>query len=142
MGLEINREKTRVVHLGQEGASLDFLGFTFRYDRDRHGGGHRYLNLTPSAKAVARQRAALRELISAQRCFVPVPRLITAVNRQLRGWANYFRFGYPRGALRAINTYTRQRLTQHLSRRRQRPFRPPEGVTHYEHFKRLGLVYL
>ena len=35
MGLEINREKTRVVDLKQEGASLDFLGYTFRYDRDR-----------------------------------------------------------------------------------------------------------
>ena len=142
MGLTINREKTRVVHLGQDGASLDFLGFTFRYDRDRHGGGHRYLNLTPSATAVARQRAALRTLINAQRCFVPAPHLIRVVNRQLRGWANYFRFGYPRGAFRAINTYTRQRLTQHLSRRSQRPFRPPKGVTHHEHLKRLGLVYL
>jgi RNA-directed DNA polymerase len=142
MGLTINREKTRVVHLGQDGARLDFLGFTFRYDRDRHGGGHRYLNLTPSATAVARQRAALRTLINAQRCFVPAPHLIRVVNRQLRGWANYFRFGYPRGAFRAINTYTRQRLTQHLSRRSQRPFRPPKGVTHHEHLKRLGLVYL
>ena len=36
MGLEINREKTRVVDLKQEGASLDFLGYTFRYDRDRY----------------------------------------------------------------------------------------------------------
>ena len=32
--LEINREKTRVVDLREEGASLDFLGYTFRYDRD------------------------------------------------------------------------------------------------------------
>ena len=32
-GLEINREKTRVVDLQEEGASLDFLGYTFRYDR-------------------------------------------------------------------------------------------------------------
>lgn len=28
--LEINREKTRVVNLREEGASLDFLGYTFR----------------------------------------------------------------------------------------------------------------
>ena len=39
MGLEINREKTRVVDLKQKGASLDFLGFTFRYDRSRVRGG-------------------------------------------------------------------------------------------------------
>ena len=31
LGLEINREKTRVVQLKEAGASLDFLGFTFRY---------------------------------------------------------------------------------------------------------------
>src|SRR5437867_12651457 len=37
MGLERNREKTRIVDLKQVGASLDFLGYTFRYDRDRHG---------------------------------------------------------------------------------------------------------
>src|SRR5258708_23919343 len=29
--LEINRDKTRVVNLKEKGASLDFLGFTFRY---------------------------------------------------------------------------------------------------------------
>jgi len=28
MGLEINREKTRVLDLKQKGASLDFLGFS------------------------------------------------------------------------------------------------------------------
>ena len=37
LGLEINREKTRVVNLKEEGASLDFLGYTFRYDRDLKG---------------------------------------------------------------------------------------------------------
>ena len=42
MGLEINREKTRVMNLKQEGASLDFLGYTFRYDRDRFGREQRY----------------------------------------------------------------------------------------------------
>jgi RNA-directed DNA polymerase len=29
MGLELNRDKTRVVDLKQTGASLDFLGYTF-----------------------------------------------------------------------------------------------------------------
>src|SRR5262249_38946591 len=50
LGLELNREKTRVVDLKQVGASLDFLGYTFRYDRDRHGRPWRYLNVVPSKK--------------------------------------------------------------------------------------------
>src|SRR5947209_6960983 len=52
LGLEINREKTRVVNLKEEGASLDFLGFTFRYYDDLKGQGWRYLNVSPSAKAL------------------------------------------------------------------------------------------
>jgi len=37
LGLEINREKTRVVNLKEEAASLDFLGFTFRGHEDLYG---------------------------------------------------------------------------------------------------------
>src|SRR5207302_9257622 len=57
LGLHINREKTRVLNLQQSGQSLDFLGYTFRYDRDQYGRGtRRYLNLQPSRKAMARER--------------------------------------------------------------------------------------
>jgi RNA-directed DNA polymerase len=64
------------------------------------------------------------------------------LNRHLKGWANYFEFGYPREALREINTYVRYRLEQHLKRRSQRPFRPPEGMSFNDHFRKPGLVYL
>jgi RNA-directed DNA polymerase len=142
MGLEINREKTRVVNLKQQGASLDFLGFTFRYDRDLKGRAHQYLNVHPSKKAVAVRRQALRDRTTNKRCSTPLKQLIAEINQQLTGWANYFRFGYPRVAFREINTYTRQRLTQHARRRSQRPLRPPEGVSYYELLTRMGLVYL
>jgi RNA-directed DNA polymerase len=142
MGLEINREKTRVVKLSDEGESLDFLGYTFRYDRDLHGGRKKYLNMTVSKKALQREREKLRERTSHHVCFKPMPQLVTELNRHLRGWANYFKAGYPRKAFRQINSYARDRLTRHVRRRSQRPFRPPEGVTYYEHFKRMGLEYL
>ena len=48
--LTINRKKTRVVNLRQPGATLDFLGFTFRYDRDLHGRDHRYLTCSHRRK--------------------------------------------------------------------------------------------
>jgi RNA-directed DNA polymerase len=67
MGLEINREKTRIVDLKRKGASLDFLGYTFRYDQARQG-RHRYLNVIPSKKAVKKERAALREITSSRFC--------------------------------------------------------------------------
>lgn len=142
MGLEINREKTRVVELKQEGASLDFLGYTFRYDRDLKGRGYRYLNMFPSKKALAREREKLRTMTGSQMCFKPIPQLVGELNRHLKGWANYFSIGYPRAAHRQINKYTRDRLKLHLRRRSQRPFRPPKGVTYYEQFKRFGLIWL
>jgi RNA-directed DNA polymerase len=142
MGLKINRDKTRVVNLQTAGVSLDFLGYTFRYDKDRQGRSWRYLNLFPSAKALNRERAALRERTSSSVCWKPVPALIGELNRHLRGWANYFGLGYPRAAFRKINRYVRDRLTVHLRRRSQRPFRPRDGVSLHQHLADLGLVWL
>lgn len=142
MGLEINRDKTRVMDLKREGEKLDFLGYTLRYDRDRKGRQQRYLNVTISEKARRRERQRLREMISKQRCFMPLPQLIEELNAHLEGWANYFSYGYSRQGFREINAYVRQRLTQHVRRRSQRPFRPPEGISYYEHLNRMGLVYL
>jgi RNA-directed DNA polymerase len=143
MGLEINREKTQIIKLRQKGASLDFLGFTFRYDRARpQWGQHRYLNVVPSKKALARERVKLREMTSAQQNGVPIPQLIGELNQHLRGWANYFNYGYPRRAFGQINSYVRWRLWKHLRRRSQRPYRPPKGMTVYAQMKQLGLIAL
>jgi len=60
--LSINREKTKVVEVKQQGASLDFLGFTLRYDKDLRGGNRKYLNTFPSTKAAARYRDNLRSV--------------------------------------------------------------------------------
>jgi len=142
LGLELNREKTKILDLRQAGTGLNFLGFTFRYDRDLKGRCFRYLNVTPSEKALRAEREALRGLINHHRGHVPIPALIHEVNRQLTGWANYFSFGYSRKAMRSVNRFVRARLVKHLCRRSQRPFRPPSGRTYYQHFKQLGLVYL
>ena len=142
MGLVINQAKTRVVDLEVDGERLDFLGYSFRYDRDLKGRGTRYLNVFPSKKALAKEREKLREMTSSHMCFKPVPVLVAEINRHLAGWSNYFSFGYPRMAKRHINSYVRLRLTRHLKRRSQRPFRPPKGVTLYKHLSRMGLIYL
>lgn len=140
--LELNREKTKVVDLRQPGERLDFLGYTFRYDRDIRGRGFRYLNTTPSKKAVQAEREKLRVMINSRRNHVPVDQLIAAVNRQLRGWARYFSFGYPRRAMQRMNWFVGSRLIKHLRRRSQRPYRLPKGQSYYQHLKQLGLVYL
>lgn len=142
LGLQINRDKTRVLDLRQSGQSLDFLGYTFRQDRDQYGRPQRYWNLVPSRKARARARNALRGLINPHQSHAPLPELIGRVNRQLRGWANYFGLGYPRQTFRALNHFVRYRLGQHLRRRSQRGWRPRQGISLYAHLNHLGLVSL
>ena len=137
--LTINREKTRVVNLNEPTASVDFLGFTFRYDRDLYGGSNRYLNIFPAKKSLARVRDKIRELTSSRRCFMPITRMIGETNDWLQSWARYYRHGYPRVAFRQVNWFTRERLIRHLKRRSQRPSRPSEGTTYYAHLQTLGL---
>lgn len=143
MGLRLNREKTRVGDLNAAGASLDFLGYTFRYDRDRLGRERRYLNVTVSQKAMKRARQRLHVMTGRSQACVPVPELVGSLNRYLRGWSSYFSYGYPRQPFRTVNAYVRERLTQHLRQHRsQRAYRPGGGVSFYAHFDRLGLVSL
>jgi len=53
-----------------------------------------------------------------------------------------FCFGFPRRAFNQLNRYVLHRLWQHLRRRSQRRFRPPEGVSEYQHLLKLGLAML
>ena len=139
--LVINRDKTRVVNLREPSASLSFLGFTFRYDRDLKGRDRRYLNVFPSDKSLARVRTKLRELLHRKRV-APIPTLIAEVNRSLGGWSRYFSHGYPRRAFRQVNRYVVVSLTSHLHRRSQRPYRPPADRSFYAQLQRLGLRLL
>lgn len=140
LGLKINRTKTRVVDLKEEGTHLDFLGYRFRYDLDRFGRGTRYLHWGPSEKALKRERAKLTEMTASRHGWKPIPQLIAEVNRQLRGWMSYFRLGYPRHAFDKIGSHVRCRVMRHLRRRSQRPFRIPEGSTWFAALTQLGLV--
>ena len=95
MGLELNREKTRIVDLKQAGSQLWIFWDTHSATTETWYGRRRYLNVIPSKKALKKQRAALRDLTSSRYGFKPIPDLIQSLNRSLQGWAAYFRIGYP-----------------------------------------------
>ena len=141
LGLTINREKTKVVNLDQA-ESLDFLGFTFRYDRDLFGSGKTYLNVVPSKKSLKKAWDAIREESGAKKCFKPTPAVVKDLNTFLRGWSNYFDFGYPRKAFRDLSHYARKRMVTHLNRRSQRKYHRPKGMSHYQYLQELGLLRL
>jgi len=141
LGLTINREKTSVVRL-KRGESLDFLGFTFRYDRDLYGGTHRYLNVIPSKKSLKKARDAIREKTGPKMCFKPTPAVVRDLNTYLKGWCGYFKYGYPSKGFRSIGHFTRGRMHRHLNRRSQRKYHRPKGMSTYEYLQKLGLLRL
>jgi RNA-directed DNA polymerase len=127
LGLSINREKTRTVNVNRPGEHLDFLGYSFRYDRSFLNSG-RFLNRFPSKQSMAKARERIRELTPrSYNCF-PIELTVQRLNRFLRGWANYFSTGYPWTPFRKIDDYVRERMVKHLQRRSQRSFKPPKGV--------------
>jgi RNA-directed DNA polymerase len=142
LGLKLNREKTRIVNVREEGAVLNFLGYSFRYEKDLHGRKRRYLRMFPSRKAVQKEKDRLREMTGAKQCFTPVDELVDRINEHLRGWKNYFHHGHPRRELREINTFVRERMTWHLNRRSQRGWKRKEGTSAYAQLNELGLIYL
>jgi len=140
--LKVNRDKTSIVRMGRRGETLDFLGFTFRYDRDLKGRNKQYLNVFPSKKAIARLRDKVRQKTRSG-YKKPLKEVTEEVNVILRGWANYFHYGYPRKTFRDVNHFVRcrfQRFVRNRSQRRSKPFR--EGESLYAGLKRYGLLYL
>ena len=143
LGLVINREKTQVLRVKEDDAPLDFLGYRFRYSRShRRGGGPRYWRLEASPKAQKRVREKIHDLTSARFCFAPIQDVVDNVNAVIRGWLNYFSKGHPANARWNLVRYAETRLAAHLRRRSQRPYRPPEGVSLFQHVHDLGLVGL
>jgi len=140
--LHINKEKTKMVDVDKPGACLNFLGFTFRKDKDLKGRPHKYLNIFPSEKAEKVIRGKIKEKMS-QNCNATLKEVIKELNKTLGGWKNYFDFGYPRKVFRDTNYYIQICTHSFLRNRSQRiskPFRKGESI--YAGLKRYGLNFL
>jgi RNA-directed DNA polymerase len=131
MGLKLNPEKAKVFHTMKPGMTLDFLGYSFRYDRSLNEGWCRYWNRFPSKKSMQRARNKIHELTSKRWGCLPIEEVVRRLNRFLIGWSNYFKTGYPRESFGKLNSYVMWRMYQFLSRRSQRPFKLPEGMSWY-----------
>ena len=141
LGLAINREKTRVAQMRDKDATLDFLGYRFRYSRShQRGGGPRYWRAEASSNAQKQARDNVRELTRARFCWMPVKEVVRRTNVSIRGWLNYYSLGYPKKGRWNLVRFAEKRLVQHLRRRSQRPYRPPKGVSFYQHVHDLGLI--
>ena len=131
------------MNFGENRASLDFLGYTFRWHPLWAAAGLPARRAVEEGKkALKRERGRICALTDRRQGCSPIPQLIRRLNRQVAGWAE-FSWGYPRAAYRDINLHLGYRLANHLRHHRsQRPYQLPEVMSLYEHLQRLGLHFL
>jgi group II intron reverse transcriptase/maturase len=123
LGLVPKEAKTRIVHLTEGGPGLDFLGFHHRWVRSRGIRGRRgypFLARWPSDKAMRHARDRIRELTVRSRLRLPVEEVVGDLNRFLRGWAGFFRYGHSTVRLGKIGSYARERLAGFIRKRHRR----------------------
>jgi RNA-directed DNA polymerase len=117
IGVELNQEKTTVVHLLQ-GEAFGFLGFDLRRVRKRSGNGH-FILLTPKKKARRAIKAKIRDSI-ARSGASPMPAVVQQINATLAGWVNYFRVGNASRAFSEVRDYVEMKIRTLLTRRKRR----------------------
>jgi RNA-directed DNA polymerase len=140
MELRLNREKTRILDLRESGQSLDFLGYTFRFDRSFNGWG-KYWNLFMSDKALKRKKAEVKEMTD-RRCHSRLIDLIADMNNKLIDGFRYYSHGYPTRPFCDMDQYLWVRLRRFLRNRSQKRMRIPKGLTQHEWLSKLGLLRL
>jgi len=123
LGLAPKEAKTRIVELAVDGEGFDFLGFHHRMVRSRGSHGRRGIDLLarwPSNRAMRRARDRITELTVQSRLWLPVEEVVEDLNRFLRGWAAYFRFGNSAARFHKIEQHARLRLALFIGKRYQR----------------------
>ena len=125
MGLELKPAKTRIVHLREGGEGVDFLGFHHRWGRGRTAGSTHieFLARWPSRQAMQHARDRVRELTARDRLRWPVEQVVGDLNRFLRGWAGYFRYGNSTVQFDTIIRHAERRLQLWIAASHQQPWR-------------------
>ena len=117
LGVELNKEKTRVVDT-LTGEAFGFLGFDLRRVRKSSGNGY-FLLMTPKKKARKAIKAKVRDIIR-RGGQTPLPKVVTQINASLAGWVNYFRVGNANRAFSEVHGYMEMKIRTLLTRRKRR----------------------
>jgi RNA-directed DNA polymerase len=146
LGLEPKAAKTRIMHLTDGGPGLDFLGFHHRWVRAQGrtgtGKGVAFLARWPTNEAMQRARDRICELTERRRVLLRVEVIVEDVNRYLRGWAAYFKYGNSARHFDKIMGYARMRLAGFLTKKHRRSRGFGWSVIAFQSPNYLGLINL
>ena len=110
MGLEINREKTRITKLT---AGFDFVGFNF-VKRPSPKTGRNTICIFPS-KTSQRNIHKRIKYFTKRRAPVPPDEFVAQINKSVRGWANSYRHTNASEAFRSLQRFINIRFRRYLT---------------------------
>ena len=110
LGLRLHPEKTRIVHLARGAEEFTFLGFEHRMRESWRQPGRWYLQKWPSRRAMASVKAKVHARTERRYARLPLEWAVEDLNRVLRGWGNYFRYGNSGRKFAQIDGYVNERL--------------------------------
>ncbi len=111
LGLTLQREKTRVVHIDE---GFEFLGFRVQRKPGSHGRIHVYTY--PSKRSLASVKAKVRQITRSGRNQT-LAQLLHRLNPVLRGWCAYFRHGASKQTFNYLRAFVWRRVVCWLRRK-------------------------
>ena len=117
LGLQLNPDKTRIACLTRGAQGFDFLGFHHHKVESWKWRGHWYLQRWPSRRAMASVRAKIRAGTDRRFAGTSMQIVVANLNRVLRGWCTYFRYGNSARKFEDLDLYVHERLAILASRK-------------------------
>lgn len=142
LGLRLHPEKTRTAHLARGAEGFTFLGFEHRMRESWRQPGRWYLQKWPSRRAMASIRGKIRARTERRYARLPLEWAVEDLNRALRGWGNYFRYGNSARKFAQIDSYVNERLAILASAKHGLQGRNWVTRFNYEWATRLGIYRL
>jgi RNA-directed DNA polymerase len=123
LGLQLNPDKTRIVHLTRGEEGFDFLGFHHHKVEAWRWPGRFYLQRWPSNRAMSSIRGKVREATDRRFVGYSLETAVIRLNPVLRGWGNYFRYANSARKFTAVDSYVHMRLARLASVKHGLPHR-------------------
>ena len=121
LGVQLNREKTRIVHVAH---GFEFLGYKIKRGRGlqlpqrkvRSGAQSGALYAYPREKSIRRFQDQVRQY-TRRRVPVTTPELIARLNPLLRGWGEYYKRAHVRRLFNQLDRWVVRRIWSHRFKR-------------------------
>jgi hypothetical protein len=137
LGLTVNEEKTKVVHMPK--GKFVFLGYEFCkiYSWNLK---KMFIGLRPSQKAITKLWGKIHTLTAANMGCKETSDIVKALNPVLRGWVNFFDVGSVSKAFRMTSRYAIGRLRHWLGRKHKWKTKKYKQYTDKKLYDETGLI--